>query len=98
MDAKLLQEYAQAYQSGLYEGLTSVPDLLALEALGEYANKLWHEAYERGRLEGRKTGKWINDEFIGKNRCSECGISISDEILYFCDLHFCPNCGAKMEE
>ena len=93
MDTKQFLKCAQAYQSGLYEGLTSEPDLFDL---GEYSNKLWHEAYERGRLEGRKTGKWIH-RATGL-WCSECEISISDEILCFCDLHFCPLCGAKMEE
>ena len=64
-----------------------------------FSDKLWEIAYERGKAEGRKKGKWIEimdaDEFGEPYpcgvRCSECG---------FCSVNldnFCPSCGAKME-
>lgn len=40
----------------------------------------------------RKTGKWIDDEFLGQYRCSECDYYSIDE------YNFCPNCGADMRE
>ena len=36
------------------------------------------------------TGEWIDDEFIGQYRCSECDYYSIDE------YDFCPNCGADM--
>lgn len=61
--------------------------------LSAYSNKLWHNAYERGKAEGkgeRKTGQWTKD-----NTCPFCGF----EPWYERDIHrlsFCPNCGADM--
>lgn len=56
------------------------------------------EAYIRGIDSERKRisdwcrpqGKWIDDEFLGKYRCSECDYYSVDEFDY------CPNCGARM--
>ena len=52
--------------------------------------------------EGQKHGAWIDqgenpDSFMGapKSKCSECGYEVW---AAFADqLHFCANCGAKME-
>lgn len=52
--------------------------------------------------EGQKHGAWIDegenpDSFMGahKAKCSECGYEVW---AAFADqLHFCPNCGAKMD-
>lgn len=30
-------------------------------------------------------------------RCSECGCRVSRAILRYCELRYCPNCGARME-
>lgn len=39
-----------------------------------------------------KRGEWIDDDFVGQYRCSECDYYAIDE--YDC----CPNCGADMRE
>lgn len=39
----------------------------------------------------RPQGEWIDDEFLGQYRCSECDYYSVDE------FDFCPNCGAKMK-
>ena len=78
-------------------GLERMPSASA--EFSTFSDKLWKIAYERGKAEGRKKGKWIEimdaDEFGEPYpcgvRCSECG---------FCSVNldnFCPNCGAKME-
>ena len=61
--------------------------------LSTFSDKLWKMAYERGKAEGRKKGKWIDksDDIDGAwNYCSVCGEQAID--LY----DFCPNCGADM--
>lgn len=64
-----------------------------------YSRRLWKAAYERGKAEGQRTGKWIKPTFI-QNRafdivhCSECGgvpCGVDE------NTHYCPNCGVKME-
>ncbi len=39
-----------------------------------------------------KRGKWIDDDFVGQYRCSECDYYAIDEYDY------CPNCGVLMTE
>lgn len=42
-------------------------------------------------------GRWIiGDDFT---QCSECNEKTEDDLVefYFCDLKFCPDCGAKMD-
>lgn len=64
-----------------------------------YSRRLWKAAYERGKAEGQRTGKWIKPTFI-QNRafdivhCSECGgvpCGVDE------NTHYCPNCGVKMK-
>ena len=38
----------------------------------------------------RPQGEWIDDDFVGQYRCSECDYYAIDEYDY------CPNCGADM--
>ena len=50
-------------------------------------------------VEERKTGKWRHYE--NNLTCSECGDVFYDDIMDYCGdevPHYCPNCGAKMEE
>ena len=62
--------------------------------LSTFSDKLWKIAYERGKAEGRKKGKWINKKNIyGVAYCSEC-----DYELHTNDTNFCPNCGADMRD
>ena len=39
----------------------------------------------------RPQGTWIDDEFLGQYRCSECDYYSVDE------FDFCPNCGCRMK-
>ena len=39
----------------------------------------------------RPQGEWIDDDFVGQYRCSECDYYAIDEYDY------CPNCGARMK-
>lgn len=39
-----------------------------------------------------KRGEWMDDDFVGQYRCSECDYYAIDEYDY------CPNCGADMRE
>ena len=39
----------------------------------------------------RPQGEWIDDDFVGQYRCSECDYYAIDEYDY------CPHCGARMK-
>lgn len=49
-------------------------------------------------------GRWIDDKIAFYRQCSECGANVRAnlyEVFLDCDirdLHYCPNCGAKMED
>ena len=45
---------------------------------------------EKARAD-RPQGEWIDDDFVGQYRCSECDYYAIDEYDY------CPNCGARMK-
>ena len=77
----------------LLNSLDKVPP--ASPDLSTFSDKLWKIAYERGKAEGRKKGKWIDksdDIDVAWNYCSVCMEQAID--LY----DFCPNCGADMRE
>ena len=46
----------------------------------------------------QRTGKWIESNDIDFYRCSECGCYWEKGMVENCNMDFCPNCGAKMEE
>ena len=63
----------------------------------EYSDKLWKNAYERGKAD-RPQGEWIEQEDCWQ--CSECG----DEYVLEVDvkpidarMNYCPNCGCRMK-
>lgn len=63
--------------------------------LSEYSDKLWKEAYERGKNE-RPHGEWMKIEAPSYTiiRCTCCGYK--DNAIYI--PNYCPNCGADMKE
>jgi len=73
--------------------------------LSEYSDKLWKEAYERGKNE-RSKGEWKEwfDERWGGTTiycpyCHEDALENNKEGLYRqVKSNFCPNCGADMRE
>ena len=69
-----------------------------------FSDKLWKIAYERGKAEGRKKGKWVGADSQCGIGCPFCGTPVDD----FCssidyinlsyEPNFCPNCGADMRD
>ena len=98
-DAEISSFGRWEWSNGFNTALTAINvDLRRLPSaspdLSTFSDKLWKIAYERGKAEGRKKGKWINKKNIyGVAYCSEC-----DYELHTNDTNFCPNCGAYMRE
>ena len=70
--------------------------------LSDFSDKLWNTAYERGKAEAVRHGRWIYDRLItttggtyGVRRCSECE-SYYQDVGY--GFNYCPHCGALMDE
>ena len=62
----------------------------------KYSDKLWKNAYERGKAD-RPQGEWIEQEDCWQ--CSECGDEYVLEVgvkPIDARMHYCPNCGARM--
>lgn len=89
-------------KTALYVDLKQAVKRLPTADLSEYSDKLWETAYERGKAEAYpKKGKWIDGNEGKWNtaycpKCSVCGTPFYgiEPVRY----HYCPNCGAKMEE
>ena len=65
--------------------------------LSEYSDKLWRNAYERGKAD-RPQGEWIEQEDCWQ--CSECGDEYVLEVgvkPIDARMHYCPSCGAMMK-
>ena len=63
--------------------------------LSTFLDKLWKIAYERGKEEGRKKGKWIDKSDGIEGAWNYCSVCMEQAI----DLYdFCPNCGADMRD
>ena len=90
--------------NGIMEYINDLPS--ASTELSTFSDKLWKIAYERGKAEGRKKGKWIYGEKSGQDGwyCSECGGFIPwdydfyglDNIDFIEDFKTCPFCDSKM--
>lgn len=70
--------------------------------LSRFSDKLWKTAYERGKADAVRHGRWIYDRLItttggtyGVRRCSECE-SYYQDVGY--GFNYCPHCGALMNE
>jgi len=71
-----------------------------IDDLSEYSDKLWKQAYERGKAEERPTGHWfLLDECSNEGvYCSNCRKKVY-RVEYAnqkVKSNYCPNCGAKM--
>ena len=65
--------------------------------LSGYSSRLWKAAYERGKAEAQRTGKWVEYD----NSHCECPLCHAEWSYFDNDVerfNYCPNCGAKMEE
>lgn len=95
---RVLSDY---YKHRLYEQDIALIDALsrvptAETDMSEYSDRLWKIAYERGKTESVKRGKWIEtdewDEFSGRlYKCSNCKTFVIGDID-----NYCPYCGADM--
>ncbi len=87
--------YAQGYSDGYLKGKEERP----IDDLSEYSDKLWKQAYERGKAE-RPQGEWIyrNNNWW----CSECGETpktmgyVGTAKFMHDEFKFCNHCGATM--
>ena len=78
------------------QNMTSIQEILeklpsASPDLSTFSDKLWKNAYERGKAEGRKKGKWLRSgSAIFPCECDQCGDTTER------NTPFCPHCGADM--
>lgn len=91
-----LEEVCEAVGNVRQDMISRIKNLPSASTdLSTFSDNLWKIAYERGKAEGRKKGKWVDksDDIDGAwNYCSVCMEQAID--LY----DFCPNCGADMRE
>lgn len=101
IDADALKKYV-----GTYDGTTAqveavevqyIDNAPTIDDLSEYSDKLWKQAYERGKAE-RPQGEWINQSQGAKYpcECSECHTEPFCNDEGYVLSNFCPNCGADM--
>ena len=62
--------------------------------LSGFSDKLWRAAYERGKAEAVRHGRWLeHKDYPGlAYLCSECNLFTTDRSYY------CLHCGARMDE
>jgi len=73
--------------------------------ISEYSDKLWKNAYERGKAD-RPQGEWIYcEDYVGHDgyKCSECGFFVPWCYDVYADSNFirhyhtCPHCDSRMK-
>ena len=70
--------YSTAYKSGYEKGKAE-------------EHRWWSAHCAKCTDADRPQGEWIDDDFVGQYRCSECDYYAIDEYDY------CPNCGCRMK-
>lgn len=86
--------------NGTEEVLRSLPP--AQPDLSDYSDKLWRNAYERGKAEAQpepQEGEWIpvhplQGDDPGAYMCSKCKTGMWE--IRPSAYHYCPNCGTHM--
>ena len=48
-------------------------------------------------VSAERRGTNLDEEYPSLFTCSECGASCNDTIPWDCEINYCPNCGARME-
>lgn len=78
-------------------------DRLAIETvpsedidLSDFSDNLWRAAYERGKAEEVRHGKWLHGQGFAGNYfdCLVCDQCKKESMA---KTNYCPNCGARME-
>ena len=96
------------------QNMTSIQEILenlpsAPTDLSTFSDNLWKIAYERGKAEGRKKGKWkehdSDEDKYDVIKCPCCMHMFTVDSYHWTDIgfvkddfKFCPNCGADMRE
>ena len=96
----------EAAHEHICEVLAVLPSAQPDYDLSGYSDRLWKAAYERGKAEAQRTGRWIvvSDGYGNGEatacicECSECKDTIWVYKKSDRKWKYCPNCGAKMEE
>ena len=87
---KIMSGYEWIRKQEIKKRLKELPS--AETDLSEYSDKLWKNAYERGKAEAERTGRNISQTgFL----CSECSFGDFDGFHGY-KPKYCPNCGARM--
>lgn len=65
--------------------------------------KQYDKGYSDGRADATKHGRWEKDGEIMMFgdipvKCSQCGFKTLQDAAHRMDYHYCPNCGARMDE
>jgi len=96
IDAVDIKNLHRGIVDALQNILSELPSAQPDYDLSGYSDRLWKSAYERGKAEAQRTGRWIIDrDSTGcmYGRCTSCGMK-----QYAGRTKYCPNCGARMEE
>ena len=78
------------------EAMTNLMMMPAADFNG-YTERLWKEAYERGKAEAHQKGKWVYDEERGARGIYAICTACNEMIYQTGGFNYCPNCGARME-
>ena len=103
-DAEISSFGRWEWSNGFNTALTAINvDLRRLPSastdLSIFSDKLWKIAYERGKAEGRKKGKWIEKDDCWDGVYYECSVckdafTLMDGTPSDNNYNFCPNCGS----
>lgn len=102
---KALYKYSFVSKDVIEREIKAIPS--ADTDLGEYSDKLWKNAYERGKAD-RPQGEWIRDRYWSRGvgmgeeygffyKCSMCEHEVEGGYTR-CGFNFCPYCGADMRK
>lgn len=99
---EICREMAEAYDAYIVEEVRKVIPHIDKEELVkalEYDRGQYEKGYADGRADATRHGHWITwfeNKDVRQAKCSECGMMFT--LGKGRDIHYCGNCGAKMDE
>lgn len=69
--------------------------------LGDFSDKLWRAAYERGKADAVRHGHWLRTGRTNVYGGFEVECSVCNDNVMITNIeyeHYCRNCGARMDE
>lgn len=100
--------FAEGCEDGWnYEKDKTVPDYERQRAIYNTINQCIQAVMDQHAVDAEpvRHGHWSKDKRLFYMRCSECGAYVSAFLFdifpidaFGRDMHYCPNCGAKMED